>query len=59
MNSENATRAEGANHLRVSQKTFDGLLHAGKIPFARVGARKIVIRWSDLVKYQERVTTKI
>ena len=47
------TRAEVARYLRVSDRTVSRLIHAGKLPAARIG-RSVRIRQSDLLDMLNR-----
>ena len=52
---DNLTLHEAAAFLRLSAQTLSRLIRAGKIPAARVGKRKLVIRKSDLESYMKNV----
>ena len=45
------TRKEAAEHLRVSLRTFDGLVSKGLFPRYRASANRIVISREDLDSY--------
>ena len=51
---EMMTRAEAAEFLRVSLRTFDTLVAEGRIPRYRVSRQLVRFRREDLVDYIER-----